>query len=136
MFYADSSAVEIAAHVLIAYLFIWTGIYNCTNPDRKARNVAQIASHGIPFPNALLWAGYLTQWIAGAMVLVDVYTPYAAIALIVFVVLAEVLFHNYWAMTDPLRRMYHRLLFLNNCAVAGGLLLLAAPLLGGPTHVL
>lgn len=136
MFYAHASAVEIAAHALIAYLFIWTGIYNCTNPDRKARNRAQIASHGIPWPGALLWAGYLTQWIAGAMVLVDVYTPYAAIALIVFVVLAEVLFHNYWAMTDPLRRMYHRLLFLNNCAVTGGLLLLAAPLLGGGAHVL
>ncbi len=136
MFYAHASAVEIAAHVLIAYLFIWTGIYNVTNPDRQKRNRDQIASHGIPAPGALLWAGYVTQWIGGVMVAIDLYTPYAALALILFVVLAEVLFHNYWKMTDPLRRMYHRLLFLNNCAVAGGLLLLAAPLLGGGAHVL
>jgi len=53
----------------------------------------------------------------------DIETKIAIVMLLIFTALAEILFHNYWDMTDPLRRMYHRLIFLNNCGVMGGLVL-------------
>jgi putative oxidoreductase len=122
--YADPSIVQIAAHAFIAYLFVWTGIYNASSRARTRDRIAHLASRGVPFPAFVLYSAYAWQIVGGLMVLADFHTEIAALMLIVFTVLAEFLFHNYWAMKDPLRRMYHRLIFLNNCGVLGGLLLL------------
>jgi putative oxidoreductase len=120
------SAVEIAEIVgraLIAYLFVWTGIYNWSRPERVKFNTEHLRGRGVPFPSFVLHAAFVWQIVGGTMILLDIETKIAIVMLLIFTALAEILFHNYWDMTDPLRRMYHRLIFLNNCGVMGGLVL-------------
>ena len=131
MFHADHSAIAVAAHLLVAFLFIWTGIYNASSVERTRQRTEVFAKLGLPFPRLILWTGYVLQWTGGVMVLIDWHAGIGAVLLIAFTLAAEITFHNYWAMTDPLRRAYHRLLFLNNCGVLGGLLLIAEPALLG-----
>lgn len=114
---------EIAGRALIAYLFVWTGIYNWSRPERVAFNVEHLGRRGVPYPSFVLHCAFVWQIVAGTAVLFNFQTKLAIVMLLIFTALAEVLFHNYWDMTDPLRRMYHRLIFLNNCGVMGGLIL-------------
>jgi uncharacterized membrane protein YphA (DoxX/SURF4 family) len=43
--------------------------------------------------------------------------------LVVFTVLANVLYHDFWVMTEPRQNQTHLWIFCNNIAVTGGLLL-------------
>ena len=54
---------------------------------------------------------------------VDHLRAFAAI-LIVFTMLATVIFHQYWRVEDPLRRHLHVSFIFSNCGIVGGLLLL------------
>ena len=117
---------ELAGRALIAYLFVWTGIYNWSRKERVAFNIQHLGARGVPYPAFVLHCAFVWQIVFGMMVLIDFHATIAAGALLIFTVLAEFLFHNYWDMTDPLRRMYHRLIFLNNCGVMGGLILFMA----------
>jgi putative oxidoreductase len=114
---------ELVGRALIAYLFVWTGIYNWSQPDRVQFNIKHLAARGVPYPSFVLHTAFVWQIVAGLAVLFDFHTRIAIVMLLIFTALAEVLFHNYWNMTDPLRRMYHRLIFLNNCGVMGGLII-------------
>jgi putative oxidoreductase len=114
---------EIVGRALIAYLFVWTGIYNWSRPERVRFNIEHLRGRGVPYPSFVLHAAFVWQIVAGLAVLFGLYLKPAIVMLLIFTVLAEILFHNYWNMKDPLRRMYHRLLFLNNCGVMGGLIL-------------
>ena len=118
--------VELAGRALIAYLFIWTGIYNWSRPERVQFNVQHLGARGVLAPYLVLHSAFVWQIVFGTMFLFDFHARLAAGALLIFTALAEILFHNYWDMTDPLRRMYHRLIFLNNCEVMGGLILFMA----------
>jgi putative oxidoreductase len=118
--------LDLAGRLLVAYLFVWTGIYNWSRGERVAFNIRHLASRGVPFPAFVLYSAFVWQIVGGMMVVFDYRIEIAGVMLLIFTVLAQYLFHNYWDMTDPLRKSYHRLLFLNNCGVAGGLLILLA----------
>lgn len=120
---SGADIAEIVGRALIAYLFVWTGIYNWSRPERVAFNVEHLGRRGVPYPSFVLRTAFVWQIVAGTAVLFNFQTKLAIVMLLIFTALAEVLFHNYWDMTDPLRRMYHRLIFLNNCGVMGGLIL-------------
>jgi putative oxidoreductase len=115
--------IELLGRALIAYLFVWTGIYNWSRQERVQFNIQHLRNRGVPYPAFVLHAAFVWQIVFGLMFLAGIQADIAAGAMLVFCLLAEILFHNYWDMTDPLRRMYHRLLFLNNCGVMGGLIL-------------
>ena len=117
---------ELAGRALIAYLFVWTGIYNWSRPERVKFNIEHLGARGVPYPSFVLHCAFVWQIVFGVALLFDFHAKIAAGALLFFTVLAEFLFHNYWGMKDPLRRMYHRLIFLNNCGVMGGLILFMA----------
>jgi uncharacterized membrane protein YphA (DoxX/SURF4 family) len=129
MFHDGHSAAEIAAHGLIALLFLGAGLVNATSRARSAQHVAHFAAQGLPFPQGVLLTGYALQFIGGAMVLVDWHAETGALLLIVFTVTAMLAYHHFWRIDDPVRRNTARLFFLNNCGVLGGLLLIAEPAL-------
>jgi uncharacterized membrane protein YphA (DoxX/SURF4 family) len=127
VFYADSSVVEIIAQVMIAYLFLETGIDNF---PRRPFLAKMMAENGVPYAPFVLHAGFVVQFIGGAMLLADWRAEIGAAILIVFVLVAEWIFHRWWRIADPMRRMYHKWYFHNNLAVMGGLLLIAQPVFG------
>jgi putative oxidoreductase len=57
----------------------------------------------------MLFVGFKTRW--------------AALALIVFVLVANFVFHQFWAMEGP-AKMNNEITFLKNLAMVGGLLML------------
>lgn len=121
--HADHSIAQIIAHVMIAFLFVYRGIDSLPN---FADHLKRFENHGVPFPRLVLVGGFATMLIAGAMVALDLYTAYAAAMLILFTVLANLLYHHFWTMEDPRLRQTHTWIFCNNIAVMGGLLMVVA----------
>ena len=120
--YEGHTALQVAGQILIAVLFLGTGLVNATT--KVQQHVDRMVAMNIPAARLVLWVGFATQFAGGTMVLVDVWTGAGAVLLIVFTILASAIFHRFWLVDDPLRRHFHVSFLFSNCAVVGGLLLL------------
>jgi putative oxidoreductase len=120
--YADHGALQIAGQLLIAFLFLGTGVINSTMKVKQ--HVDRMAAMGIPQARLVLWIGFAMQYAGGLSVAFDYRTEIGAVILIVFTVVATTIFHRYWELEDPLRRHLHQSFIFSNCAIVGGLLLL------------
>ncbi len=118
--YAENSIIEIVGHVMIAFLFVFRAIHAFPTFDR---HLERFKGRKLPFPRLFLGAGFATMLVGGVMVALDYHAALGASALIVFTVLANLLYHDFWAMEDGRARDNHRNTFCNNIAVMGGLLL-------------
>ncbi|MFM2130096.1 MAG: hypothetical protein RL477_1642 [Pseudomonadota bacterium] len=116
-------AVVILGHILIAVFFLYIGLRNLRIIPR---HVERFRNYGIPFPGPFLAAGFAFQFGGGLLVLAGWHADLGAILLIVFTVLANLLYHHFWTMKDPATRRIHQNYFFNNLAVMGGLLLVFA----------
>ena len=120
--YADHGALQIAGQLLIAFLFLGTGVINSTMKVKQ--HVDRMAAMGIPQARLVLWIGFAMQYAGGLSVAFDYRTEIGAVILIVFTVVATAIFHRYWELEDQLRRHLHQSFIFSNCAIVGGLLLL------------
>lgn len=106
--------------LMIGGFFLITLIKNLTSWKTNVAMVGEV----LPFPGIALGLGFLLEF-AGAMLLVlNLDVQLGAALLIAFTVLATVLFLRFWSEKDPVRQNYHAILFFNNLAIIGGLLLL------------
>jgi len=121
--HAEHSFIEIAGHVMIAFLFVFRAIHAFPTFDN---HVQRFARRGILFPRVFLGAGFAIMLAGGTMVALDFHAAAGAAGLILFTVLANLLYHDFWAMEPGRMRDNHRNIFCNNIAVIGGLLLVAA----------
>jgi putative oxidoreductase len=124
LFYDGRPPIEIVAQILIAVLFIGTGMINAV--WRQANIIPRMGQLGIPFPKWSLQIGFIMQFSGGLMVLFDWYAAWGAVILIVFTLMAAAIFHRFWEMDDPYRFDTHRQFVFNNGAVIGGLLFIIA----------
>ncbi len=120
--YAEHSALQIFGQVLIAVLFLGTGLINSTMKVKQ--HVDRMAAMGIPRAPLVLWTGFAMQYVGGLSVAFDVRADIGAAILIVFTIAATAIFHRFWEMDDPLLRHLSMSFIFSNCAVVGGLLLL------------
>jgi putative oxidoreductase len=108
--------------VLVGGVFLFAGL-------RNARNVPLLTSlmkaRGVPFARPALFAGIATEIIGGAALLAAVFVPFAVAALVLFVLLATPMFHNFWSQ-QGLERATALNGFVANVAITGGLLAIAA----------
>jgi putative oxidoreductase len=83
-----------------------------------------IAARGVPFPKFVLLIGSVFQTVAGALLIVGVAVPYAAMGLVIFTIAASVMLLNFWSMEEPARQaaVSH---WATNLAIIGGLLVTA-----------
>jgi len=110
------------ARILLALMFLLAGFEKLSAPGGTA---GWIAGAGLPMPMVLTIASGLLEVVAGTLLVIGWQARWAALALAVFTVAANLLFHNYWSMTgEP--RMINQLMFLKNTAVVGGLLFVFA----------
>lgn len=112
-----TGAVPLAARVLTAAIFLFSGVGKVTAP---AATIGYIASVGLPLPEVAYGLAVLAELGLGAALLVGFRTRWAALGLAVFSLTAAVLFHR--DMADQ-NQLVH---FLKNLAMAGGLLQIAA----------
>ncbi len=122
--HADHSTLQIIAHLMIAFLFVFRAIHAMPT---FAHHAERFRDRGVPFPGLVLAGGFATMLTGGAMVALDFHAWIGAIMLIVFIVMANFLYHDFWAMEPgSQKRDTHRNIFCNNIAVMGGLVLVIA----------
>jgi uncharacterized membrane protein YphA (DoxX/SURF4 family) len=78
----------------------------------------------LPLPKLCLTLNFVLQFFAGLALLIDYQTSLAAIILIILIIISTAMFHRFWKMEDPLKNNYHMLLFFNNFAIIGALVML------------
>lgn len=105
--------LPLVGRVLVAAIFIWSGLHKLMAPGRAA---ALIAAHGLPLATAGAVAAGLLEVVAGAALVLGVRSRAVAIALGAYVVLVTWLFHYPGQMVEVMK----------NAAIVGALLLVAA----------
>ena len=118
--YEGQTAIQLARQVLIAFMFLATGILNSLYKVKQ--HLDRMVAVGVPFARAALYLGFAMQLVGGAMLLFDYRTDIACPILIVFTVVATAIFHQYWRVEDPIRRHMHFSFIFSNLAIIGGLL--------------
>ena len=119
--FEGQSLFHIAGQLLLAFLFIATGILNAATKFQQ--HLDRMIAAGVPLARPALIAGCAFQLTGGAMLALDYRTDVAAAMLIVFTVAATAIFHRYWQIEDPLRRHLALSFVFNNVGIVGGLLL-------------
>lgn len=114
---ATGHVLAAAGRVLIAAIFVLSGIGKIANPDAT---IGYIASAGLPFAPAALIAAALIEIGGGLALIAGFRTRFVALVLAGFSVVAALAFHAHFADQN---QFIH---FLKNIAMAGGLLQVAA----------
>ncbi|MEE2654758.1 MAG: DoxX family protein [Pseudomonadota bacterium] len=123
MFHADHEAWNIVAHAMIAFLFL----YRCiTALPRFTDHAKRIEDRGLPLPKVALAIGFAMMLTGGLAVLFDYYARIGAGVLIIFTLMANVLYHDFWNKKSNWKEYNHALYtFCNNLAVIGGLIMIS-----------
>jgi putative oxidoreductase len=101
----------LAGRWLIAAIFLWSGTHKLLSP--AAPLVANIARHGLPFPELARWASISVELGGGVLLVLGLAARPAAAALALFCIVTALAFHNSGDQFIDL---------MKNVAMAGGLL--------------
>ena len=118
--HADHSVLQIIAYVMIASLFIFRGFGSMSQFTHHA---GRLRSRRIPFPEAVLVIAFGFMLTGGVMVALDFHAWIGASMLLLFTVIANLLYHDFWNHEPGELKRRSTYIFANNIAVMGGLLL-------------
>ena len=116
----DRSSSDIAlllARITFAALFAVSGLRKLMDLPTFA---ASLVKRGVPYADVLAPIGAGVEFIAGLAVLIGFQTRLAALALIVFTIIATLIGHRFWEFDGPARQMQQSQ-FFKNLAIIGGL---------------
>ena len=102
--------------------YVMAGVHHFLILDRMTK---LMAAQNVPAPQTVLIAGSLFQSIAGLLLIAGVLQAWAAIALILFTLIAGVMLLNFWHLEGDLRRSAITQ-WRCNLGLIGGLLALGA----------
>jgi len=123
------------SRILLSLVFIFTGYAKVIGwgpvidiTKWKAR-VGQLTIPGtgdkLPQPDLLAQIVAYGEIVGGIMLFIGILSRLTAFGLLVFVIIASVLGHNFWAMPEPAAFLNIQQ-FLKNMGIAGGLLIVMA----------
>ncbi|MEE8515075.1 MAG: DoxX family protein [Alphaproteobacteria bacterium] len=121
--HADHSVLQIIAHVMIASLFLYRGFGAM---PQYAHHAGRLRSRRVPFPEVVMVFAFATMIAGGVMVALDFHAWIGASLLILFTLLANFLYHDFWNHEPGRDKERSTNSFANNIAVMGGLLLVFA----------
>lgn len=119
----DRTSSDIAlllARITFAALFAASGLRKLMDLPTFA---ASLVKRGVPYADALAPIGAGVEFLAGALVLIGFQTRFAALALVLFTVIATFIGHRFWEFDGPARQQQQSH-FFKNLAILGGLLAL------------
>jgi putative oxidoreductase len=108
----------------MASIFLNSGFHKLMGLEGFA---GYLAGHGIPFgayPIAVLAA--CVEFFGGLCVLLGLGTRYAAVLLALFTMVAALIAHRFWEISDPAQYVNQMNHFMKNVTIVGGFLLLYA----------
>jgi putative oxidoreductase len=113
----------ILGRILLGGLFVFGGIKHFFMIPLLTDIMRQ---RGVPFPKLTLIAGSTFQTVVGALFMVGLFTVHAAFGLILFTIIATIMFLNFWDMPAGEPRVGAENNFAVNVGLIGGLLIAAA----------
>jgi putative oxidoreductase len=119
-----SDVVLLLGRVLMAAIFLNSGFHKLAGLDGFA---GYLAGHGVAvgaYPIAILTA--CIEFFGSLCVLIGLGTRYAAVLLALFTVVAALIGHRFWEISDPGMYMNQMNHFMKNVTIVGGFLLLYA----------
>jgi putative oxidoreductase len=119
-----SDVVLLLGRVLMAAIFLNSGFHKLAGLDGFA---GYLAGHGVAvgaYPIAILAA--CIEFFGSLCVLIGLGTRYAAVLLALFTVVAALIGHRFWEISDPGMYMNQMNHFMKNVTIVGGFLLLYA----------
>jgi putative oxidoreductase len=108
----------LAGRILIALIFLLSGWGKIGAFGATAANMA---TKGMPMAEALLVCAIAIELVAATLLIIGWKTPWAALALIVFLVPATLYFHDYWNYPQAEARN-QRNHFMKNVSILGALI--------------
>jgi putative oxidoreductase len=108
--------------ILMALIFVLSGIGKLS---AIAATSANMANHGIPYANDLVWGAVALEIGGGAMLIVGLLARLVALALFFYTLALAVLFHAYWTFTGAAAHAQHND-FFQHLAMMGGMLFVVA----------
>jgi putative oxidoreductase len=123
MLHAAHTLLEVAGHILIGSVFLSQGL-GALPRERFKFHSGRLRDCGIPAPDFVLACGLAMMLGGGLMVMLDIYAGIGAWLLLIFSIVATVLFQNFWVIEDHVARGGKRGSFFNNLAIIGGILLI------------
>ncbi len=116
----------VIAHLLMGGAFVVFGLRNVSAVPGLAK---VLEGRKVPMPVTAARIGVGLQLVGGALTLLGPFVPYAGVlgglALIVFLVLATVLFHPAWELNGDERKAHLNPLIMNTCLVGAFVLVIA-----------
>ena len=116
------STLLFLGRLLLGGAFVFAGLRNIQN---AVFLTGLMAARGVPQARLALWAGIVLQIIAGLLVMAGLWTATACAVLVLFLIAATPMFHNFWDHQGPDRASRING-FVGNVALSGGFLTLIA----------
>jgi putative oxidoreductase len=113
----NNTWMPLVGRVLIALLFVPAGWSKLVGMEGTVKYMASV---GMPAPSLLVWPAIAIELVGGLMLAVGFQARLASLAIVVFTLVANFTFHNFWAMPAD-QVMLNQLMFVKNLAVIGGL---------------
>lgn len=114
------STLLFVGRLLLGGAFALAGLRNIQN----AAFLTQLMNaRGVPQARLALWVGIVLQIIAGVALMAGLWTAIACAVLVLFLIVATPMFHNFWDHQGPDRAAKING-FVGNIALAGGFLTL------------
>jgi putative oxidoreductase len=117
-----TATLIIIGRVLLGFYFIQAGVRNFM---KVPMHTEILTKKNLPFPREGLIVALLVQVLGGLSVALGIYPAIGAIALIVFTVAANVLYHDFWNYTGA-ERVTHWNSVAANIGMVGAFLLVIA----------
>jgi putative oxidoreductase len=111
----------LAGRVLMGWIYVESGWRKLTGMDAF---IASLVRRDVPYATVLGWIGALLEFLGGLALVLGAWTGCATIAIIVFTVVATLIGHRYWEITDLAARRMQQSHFAKNVTIIGGLILL------------
>jgi putative oxidoreductase len=111
----------LVARVLMGWLFVESGWRKLLGMDAF---IASLVQRRVPYATVLGGLGAPLEFFGGLAVMLGVMTRCTTLAMIVFTVVATLIGHRYWEITDAALRRMQQAHFAKNLAIIGGLMLL------------
>jgi putative oxidoreductase len=118
----DSQILLIVGRVLLGGLFVVGGIHHFFLLPGLT---AAMQGRGVPAARLVLIVGSVFQIVAGFLLMRGLFAGWAALGLVLFTIVASIIFLNFWSLEGPARDAA-RQGFQTNMGVIGGLLIAAA----------
>src|SRR3954469_19888732 len=111
----------LAGRLLMGWIFVDNGFRKLTGMDAF---ITSLANRRVPYASVLGWIAGAVEFFGGLAIRLGAWTRCAALAMIVFVVIATLISHRYWELTEPAARRMQQSHFAKNLTIIGGFMLL------------